>query len=136
MEAIMKSKEPSRDITNVRFNMLIAVNRLYQYRREWVWECRCDCGNDTKVRISKLTNGRTKSCGCFKARNIAHKSGEKHPQWGGYEDISLSFFSRMKAGAILRCIEFDITIEDLWRLFQAQEGRCAYTGEPIFLPKN
>ena len=29
------------------------------------WLCRCDCGNDVAVRVTALTSGNTKSCGCL-----------------------------------------------------------------------
>ncbi len=40
-----------------------------------VWKCQCDCGNFSLVRVTKLTSGDAKSCGCSrtgdrKARNI------------------------------------------------------------------
>lgn len=28
------------------------------------WLCRCDCGNEKRVRGTDLKNGNTKSCGC------------------------------------------------------------------------
>ena len=37
-----------------------------------IWECRCDCGNICRVRMSSLTSGHTKSCGCLRAEN--HKA--------------------------------------------------------------
>lgn len=119
-----------------RFNYLIAITPLFLYKREWVWLCKCDCGKQTNVRISKLKNGTTKSCGCFKAKNIKNKSGPTHKKWRGYEDISMSFYNRMKQTALQRGIEFNITIEYLWKLFQEQKGLCAYTGNKIFLPIN
>lgn len=35
-------------------------------RRTPYWRCRCSCGNEKEVRHKDLTNGVTKSCGCFK----------------------------------------------------------------------
>ena len=35
-----------------------------------VWECRCDCGNETVVRQTNLQSGKTKSCGCLQASQI------------------------------------------------------------------
>jgi len=122
------------DIKGEKFNYLTAITPLYQYRRCWVWECLCNCGKTTKVSISKLKNGTTKSCGCFKAKNISPKFGDKHKGWRGYEQISKSFFNRIKQTAILRNIEFNVTIEYLWCVYQKQNGKCAYTGEIIDMP--
>ena len=48
----------------------------------------------------------------------------------------MSFYNRIKQTAEQRGIEFNISIEYLWRLFEQQSGLCAYTGNKIFLPIN
>lgn len=69
------------------------------------WKCNCECGNECVVSTSKLTSGRTKSCGCLKhnSYHVTHGLGkpdtyshwyniksrcfnENHPRfkdWGG-----------------------------------------------------
>lgn len=37
--------------------------------RQALYECKCDCGNKCIVRGRSLTDGRTKSCGCYKAKH-------------------------------------------------------------------
>ena len=42
-----------------------------------MWECKCDCGNTVVVHQQNLTNGHTKSCGCYNKelaieRNTTH----------------------------------------------------------------
>lgn len=124
------------DLTGRRFNRLVATIPLYLYRREWVWECKCDCGKMTKVRISKLKNGLTKSCGCFKNENLDHKEGKEARNWKGYKDISMSFYSRMRASADQRSIPFRVSPEYLWKLFKLQKEKCAYTGKILKMPIN
>jgi hypothetical protein len=34
-----------------------------------LWNCICECGKTTVVKIGKLTMGLTKSCGCFRREN-------------------------------------------------------------------
>ena len=36
----------------------------------WVWSAKCDCGNNTLVRVNHLSNGHTISCGCIQ---FAHR---------------------------------------------------------------
>ena len=46
-------------------------------RREKVWHCKCDCGNERDVTSYLLTSGQSKSCGCLQkeiAAEIGHKS--------------------------------------------------------------
>ncbi len=124
------------DIKNNKYNNLLVLEPLYKYRREWVWSCFCDCGNTTKVRVSKLKNGTTKSCGCHKQKNIKAKVGSDHKGWAGYKDLSKSFFSRIKASANKRNLEFTVSITYLYDLYTTQKGLCAYTGESINLPIN
>lgn len=55
-----------KDLTGQRFGRLVAVKALPPAtgRRNYRWECRCDCGNIHVVAGGSLTSGRTKSCGC------------------------------------------------------------------------
>lgn len=52
------------DLTNRRFGNLLVLNFAY-YKRGSYWHCRCDCGNEKDILGSRLTNNRTKSCGCL-----------------------------------------------------------------------
>ncbi len=63
-----------------RFGRLkvISLSHYAEYRKgkngtqkSQIWLCRCDCGNETKVGRSDLTQGRIKSCGCLKAEKVA-----------------------------------------------------------------
>jgi len=56
-----------KDITGQRFGKLVAIENTGAKRRSgYIWLCKCDCGNEKDVAISKLVTGRTKSCGCLK----------------------------------------------------------------------
>lgn len=54
------------NLTGKRFGRLTAlcIFEKKSVRNETYWKCRCDCGNETDVRIGHLTSGRTISCGC------------------------------------------------------------------------
>lgn len=55
------------DLTNKKFGRLTAIRPAYKNsKRNWVWLCRCDCGETPYVPGASLTNGHTKSCGCWK----------------------------------------------------------------------
>ena len=55
-----------KDVTGQRFGRLVALGPV-DFRPETgvMWECRCDCGNITVVRVRNLGYGTTKSCGCL-----------------------------------------------------------------------
>ncbi len=61
------------DLTGQRFGKLLVIERVEPHaKRENThsyWKCRCDCGNEKRIDGTKLTSGRTKSCGCLKNKN-------------------------------------------------------------------
>ncbi len=64
---IPSSTKNPKDITGQRFGKLTALERLEEKSgTSYLWLCRCDCGNEIKVPVSRLTSGHVKSCGCLK----------------------------------------------------------------------
>ena len=54
------------DITGKRFGRLVAISgNERDCHRNVLWTCKCDCGNEVKIILESLKNGRTKSCGCL-----------------------------------------------------------------------
>lgn len=57
------------DITGQKFNKLTAIKQIIiNNRRTASWLFKCDCGKSIEKRISKVTSGHVKTCGC--AKNI------------------------------------------------------------------
>ena len=54
----------SKGYRSGRLLVIRKTNR--QYRGCWLWECLCDCGKTHEVPTNRLTNKKTKSCGCLK----------------------------------------------------------------------
>ena len=70
-----------KDVTGQVFGKLTAVERLEERNiSHWLWLCKCQCGNYTKVPINFLTGGHTKSCGCARREKNKWKP-EKHPEY-------------------------------------------------------
>lgn len=62
------------DHTGERFGSLVAVQRIPNYlRSQTYYKCICDCGNETIVFASNLTNGHTTSCGCYRKNKLANE---------------------------------------------------------------
>ena len=56
-----------KDLTGQRFGRLIAIKRTnINDSKQSLWLCKCDCGNEVIIRGYCLTNGSTKSCGCYR----------------------------------------------------------------------
>lgn len=55
-----------RDLTGQRFGRLTVIDGVVIERRRR-WRCRCDCGNETTIRVTSLLSESTRSCGCLEA---------------------------------------------------------------------
>lgn len=60
------------DLTGQTFGRLTAL-RVEHKSRHRGWVCRCQCGNEKWVMTGSLTDGHTRSCGCFdRERRVKH----------------------------------------------------------------
>lgn len=76
---ILKSK--FKDITNQKFGKLIALEPIDSKGAGVIWLCRCNCGRYCEVSNNCLSQGQTKSCGCWKIERLKSLIGPKHPQY-------------------------------------------------------
>lgn len=96
--------------------------KLYHH----LYRCRCSCGSDSVVRRVNLMQNHSLSCGCRKRRR-----GSASHSWNGHGEISGRFWTHIQRHAHDRGISFDVSIEEAWHRFEAQQGRCALTGWPM-----
>lgn len=55
------------DLTGQTFNRLTVLYKTDRKQgNEWIWHCRCECGNECDIVGVSIRMGRTKSCGCLK----------------------------------------------------------------------
>lgn len=104
----------------------------------WMYECLCDCGRIGIVGWPDIAAGRSTKCvDChYEEFLLDSQKGvsnfkNKNPNYKGTKDIPHVFFSRAKAGAEARNLEFRITIEDMQKQWEKQKGLCYYTGMPL-----
>lgn len=84
---------------------------------------KCDCG----VEATRLWCDIRITARCPHVR----ERGPTSVLWKGCGELSSTHFSEVRGGAIARDLAFDITIEELWALFVAQNRRCAISGVPL-----
>ena len=72
----MPAKIKLSEIIGKRYGRLVAIKEIdREHRRDRMFLCKCDCGNETKVSLSGLrskTRG-TKSCGCLQKEKAASR---------------------------------------------------------------
>ncbi|MDO4974534.1 MAG: hypothetical protein Q4E38_10040 [Eubacteriales bacterium] len=88
------------DLTGRRFGRLTAVERLGKKGSNYVWRCRCDCGGEAEVTVSRLLNGNTVSCGCLKRENGRARARDISGQHFG-KLTALHPLEERRAGSVL-----------------------------------
>jgi hypothetical protein len=96
-----------------------------------MWLCKCDCGKEKEILATNLLCKRTVSCGC-----AGLSKGSNNMHWTGYGEISGYYWGIIKTNATQRNIKFDISIEDMWKLFINQSRKCALTGVELTFPSD
>lgn len=63
-----------KDLTGAVTGKLHVVSYAGHSRSGTLWNCRCECGNITKVRATRITQQKTKSCGCDAKHDLTGKT--------------------------------------------------------------
>jgi len=67
-----------KDLVGQKFGRLLVQSYAGKDKRNTkLWNCLCDCGNQTIVRYGSLISGGTQSCGCLR-RERASEANKKH----------------------------------------------------------
>ena len=114
------------DLSGKDFGELHVIQRDFSKPEKVNFLCKCKCGKIKSIFSHYLTSGKSKSCGCQQ-----FQKGKKHPCWKGWGDITGHYFAHIRGQAKIRSIPFNVTVEDLWKLFEKQNKRCNLTGVPL-----
>ena len=96
--------------------------------RSHAWIMQCDCGRIDTVAATLAARGRANSCvRC----SVGVARGEGSPAWRGVGAVTGTAYRHIVTQAERRGIEISITIEDIDRLYEKQNGKCALTGDDI-----
>lgn len=93
------------------------------------YKVRCSCGSEHLMTASSLkSNTRWFMCKKCATQDSHYKITISNGKVG---DFTLSMLNRIKSRALLRNIEFNLSIEYLWNLFISQRSKCAITGDTL-----
>ncbi len=126
---------PLENLVNQIFGKLTVIQyegkKKFKNRKKHIWLCQCECGNTKIIEESGLKSGKSKSCGC-----VRKQVGNNSLNWKGYKDISITFWNSIKNKATERNLEFNITVEYAWELFEKQNHQCSLSGLKLNFSKN
>lgn len=112
-----------QDLSGVKFGKWTVLERAPNDEDGRVrWRTKCTCGNISNVDAYTLKRSKSTKC-----RKCTYKTGDKHPTWTGYKEISGSMWNRLRYNKK----EVTIDIRYGWDLFVSQNRKCALSGLPI-----
>lgn len=117
-----KTGRQREDLTGKQIDQLLVVDydaSIHQY------QCQCQCGNMTFRDYTSLMQSGTKQCWDCRNRMLSIT------KWKGYGEISMDKWISIKRSASVRNLEFEITMEQAWDLFESQNRKCALSGLPL-----
>lgn len=93
------------------------------------WKVQCECGNTRWVQGNELMDPNK----CFECKACAQKKRGLRDKIknGMIGELDKTRYTKLKQSAKKRGYEFNMSIEDLWQLFQNQKQTCAITGDHI-----
>jgi hypothetical protein len=100
------------------FGELTIVGFTKEKRRQAI--CQCSCGNQKITRPELLKINKSAHCGCL-----------PHYNWKGSGKVSLTRYNKIRRGAEVRNIDFNVTHEYIAKLLEKQDYKCALSGMPI-----
>lgn len=120
----IKFNQDHLDLTGKRVGKLLVLEKTNKRKcKEVLWKCRCDCGKIVYIMASNIRSNNSKSCGC-----VRHNKQSESFSWKGYKEISGAYYCILKSNAGKKGLEFSISIEYIWSLFEKQNRKCALSG--------
>ncbi len=140
LKAGIQIRPTNIDIMGMRFGRLRVIGCVGKDKNhKYIWQCECDCGNETQVRANDLRQEKIKSCGCLH-RETSSKNGRAGLGRQGNRkkfvgEMSGVYYSQLRHNAITRKHDFFVSKEYLWNLFLQQEKKCAISGMDLIINK-
>jgi hypothetical protein len=117
----LEANDQFYDFIGKKFGKLTVISLSHIHENASHWDVICECGTKKVVQGSSLAKGNIVSCGCWNRERL----------WKGCGELSKTYWSKLIGGAKKRNLSFDITIEQAWELFEAQNRKCALSNLDI-----
>ena len=89
----------------------------------------CSCGyiaNETPMYLHTHKN----KC------KVCRLKDQSDSNFKGVGELSSTYVSTLKGGAVKRGLEWNLSLDQLWTLFNTQQKKCALTDMPLFLSRS
>ena len=116
-----------KDLTGKRFGRLTVEKYIGIRKRQAIWLCKCECGNDTYTVARQLMSGGTTSCGCAQSqsayntcikRNETHGFSKKEQLYSTWKSMRCRCFNKQDK-SYKNYGERGITICEEWKDYSA-----------------
>jgi hypothetical protein len=119
------------DFSNCKIGKLLVIERIEDKLNCYgspvrQWKCICECGDIVIRKSCHLKRGR---CTCHKCKAL--EDAKKY----GYNDIRQHHWYNIKKHANKKGLDFSISMEYAWKLYEDQNMNCALSGLPIAFAK-
>jgi len=130
MRPVLEKRRVRKDLSgtvqkNLRVIEYMGSSVSGKRARRPYWRCEClVCG--LEVVTTFAIKHKIDRC-----RHCTNGTGRDHYAWKGCGDLPKDLYTSYRHSAADRHLSFDVTIEQMWNLFEAQGKLCALTGWPI-----
>lgn len=122
-----RQDKAEKEMLGKRFGRLIIEGRkgIDDKSGEFLWICKCDCGQYTNAITSKLKKGRIKSCGCYRLEVMRTSGIGNKYTYKGIDTLIHKSYMNYKAGAERYNRKFPLSEKEFSKIIQKP---CIYCG--------
>ena len=112
------AKRSFKDLTGQKFGLLSVIECTgKQAGYNYIWKCKCECGNICEVRGGDLSNGHTSSCGCLTS-SLGEKNIQKILTQNNIEFCTQYTFKDLRYKDSNELVRFDFFLPQYNRLIE------------------